>query len=222
MIHRTCFVALLLAACPWTGAATVTPSSYEMANGHGQANGGVFNYWDLNYTGSGSTTTDGAALSGGLGDLTDGVVTTQNWFAVENAAGSGPWVGWISSALPGAVAVRFHFAPGTSIDRIAVHADDSDGAGGVDLPSRVLIDWTGGSAAFDITDPTPGDPAPSWLEFDGLAIAGVSFVDLRFVYRDVWVFVDEVRFERALLAQPPAALLAALGVLLLGAARRRG
>ena len=52
-------------------------TSYEMPNGGGDASGGTYNYWDGSYSGSGSTTTDAAALSGGLGDLTDGIIATE-------------------------------------------------------------------------------------------------------------------------------------------------
>lgn len=59
-----------------------------MPNGNGTATGGFFNYWDRDYTGNGSVapisaphTNDGEALSGGLGDLTDGVIATQDWFS---------------------------------------------------------------------------------------------------------------------------------------------
>ncbi len=33
-------------------AATITPTSYAMRNGDGQASSGSFNYWDLAYSGT--------------------------------------------------------------------------------------------------------------------------------------------------------------------------
>ena len=65
-------------------AALVPVTSYSMPNGDGQASGGTFNYWDKNYTGSGATTTDGAPLTGGTGDLTDGVTASDIWKIFES------------------------------------------------------------------------------------------------------------------------------------------
>jgi hypothetical protein len=48
-------------------------------------------YWDDTYNGAGSTTTDLAPLSGGLGQLTDGIIPTENFNLVEP---NGPYVAW--------------------------------------------------------------------------------------------------------------------------------
>ncbi len=202
------------------GAAAVAPTSYSMANGSGTASGGQYNYWDANYNGSGATTTDGAALSGGLGDLTDGVVATDNWFNVENLAGSGPYVGWRSNVTPNPV-VTFFFGAPVDIDLIRVHADDSGGNGGVNLPSSVLITWGGGSVSVNVVDPDPASTAPAWLDFGGLGISQVSSLSVQFFNSNTWVFVDEVSFANNGNAVPVPAT---LGLVLLGlaaAARRR-
>jgi MYXO-CTERM domain-containing protein len=177
-------------------AAAITPTSYSMPNGNGQASGGQFNYWDLGYTGSGNTSQDNAVLSGGLGDLTDGVVSTLNWFAAENAAGTGPYVGWrvAAAGLAADPTVTFFFAGAQDIDTIQVHADDSAAAGGVNLPSQVLITWAGGSLSLAVTDPDAGSQ-PSWLTFSGLGITNASSVSVQFIHANEWVFVDEVTFD---------------------------
>ncbi|MFV2066020.1 MAG: hypothetical protein ACC645_03505 [Pirellulales bacterium] len=42
-----------------------------------------------------------ASLSGGLGDLTDGVIATENWYIVEPPDGpNGPYVGWNHGNTP--------------------------------------------------------------------------------------------------------------------------
>ena len=69
------------------GAAAVTPDSYDMLNG----NTGSFQYWDQIYNGAGCVTCDNAALSGGRGDLTDGVIAANNWNIDEAPAGNGPY-----------------------------------------------------------------------------------------------------------------------------------
>ena len=81
---------LFLAFAATAEASFVTPTSYDMPNGYT----GSYEYWDESYTGSGNTAADGDPLSGGLGDLTDGVVASDNWYVVEAPLGPGPYVGW--------------------------------------------------------------------------------------------------------------------------------
>ena len=92
-IHRFPIVLLCLAAAS-AQAQQIQPQTYDMPNGYGQANGGGRNYWDASYNGNGDPLLDYSPLSGGTGDLTDGVIATQRWDEVENDAGTGPYVGW--------------------------------------------------------------------------------------------------------------------------------
>ena len=80
-------LAALAAASTFAAAGNVVPTSYDMLNGQT----GSFTYWDDSYNGTGSPTTSGDLLTGGLGDLTDGVIATENWFSTP-----GPYVGWDS------------------------------------------------------------------------------------------------------------------------------
>ena len=65
------------------GAASATTlTSYSMPNG----NTGSYTYWDDTYSGSGDVTVSNSALSGGTGDLTDGVIAGDNWFVTEAAS----------------------------------------------------------------------------------------------------------------------------------------
>ena len=64
----------------------VNPVSYDMPNG-GSDSG--FYYWDRKYL-SPDNMTDYGNLTGGLGDLTDGTVASENFYLVENVAGTGP------------------------------------------------------------------------------------------------------------------------------------
>ncbi len=89
-----------LALAGAASAQAAMPTHYNMPNGYGMASGGSFNYWDGSYSGSGDRSTDYAPLSGGLGDLTDGVIATQSWIEVENVEAPAPtWAG--TSAIPG-------------------------------------------------------------------------------------------------------------------------
>jgi len=207
-MRKLTFVALGLGAALSAHASLLSPTSYDMLNGNGQASGGSYNYWDLNYTGSGSTTTDNAALSGGLGDLTDGITTSSNWFSVENGAGTGPYVGWYNQNPT----ITFNFGTTVNLDAIAIHVDDSDGAGGVDLPDAVLI-----NNAFYEVDQLAAGSEPKWLTFSGLGITGSS-VDVQFIRYNAWVFADEFEFRGEAVPEPASLLVLGLGALV---ARRR-
>jgi hypothetical protein len=212
----------LLAASSVAGAAVLAPSSYDMPNGGGVAHGGEFNYWDKNYSGSGDTTLDNAPLSGGLGDLTDGVVSTLNWFNTENAAGSGPYVGWRVATLAAPLTVVFHFAHAVDIDHIAIHTDDSAGSGGVDAPASVRLVAGTVDQLFPVVDPS-SDSAPFFINLSNLGISAVTSVALSFNAKNEWVFLDEVSFDGAVstVPVPGAALLLASALPLLRLRRRR-
>lgn len=190
-----------------SAALAISPTSYDMPNGNGLAVGGSFNYWDLNYTGSGNTTLDNAPLTNGLGDLTDGFVSNQNWSVVENIAGTGPYVGW-SELDP---TVTFRFGSVSAINQITVYADDADGGGGVSLPDAVRINGT----LFDV-DQNMAGREPKALVFSGLGL-NTDTVDVQFIRSNRWVFVSEVTFS----AVPEPGTIAALGLGALMLLRRR-
>lgn len=228
MIRKLLFTAaavLILASAP-AQAAPIFPSSYDMLNGNGVASSGSFNYWDLNYSGVGAmTTTDNAPLSGGLGDLTDGIIPTDNWLNVENLAGTGPYVGWRdgNSLLAPNPTVTFRFAGPIDLASITIYVDDSGGAGGVSIPASVDIGYEGfGYTNFVLVDPDPSF-APVSFTFSGLALTGSAF-DVRFNNGNEWVFVSEVTFDGspASTAVPePATGLLLLSGIAAGAYRRR-
>ena len=203
-------------------AAQLTVTSYDTPNGDGQAHSGSYNYWDRNYTGSGSTITDGAALSGGLGKLTDGVVASAIWSFVSNAAGTGEYVGWrhLGVADP---KLTFHFAGSPTINDIKIQLDNSN-FGGVIAPSAVWID--GVNAAF--TAPTPGTVGT--VDFSGLNLVGGThtiqfFQDIKYYpgNPDSWTFVSEVSFFGGAggVPEPTTWALMIGGFGLVGASRRR-
>lgn len=203
------------------GAGPIRPSSYDMPNGHGHVLGGWYNYWDKSYSGSGSVVTDGAPLTGGLGDLVDGVVPWQIWDDVENDAGTGPYVGWIN-INPTMV---FHFEGDPLIETVRVHTDDSLGQGGVTPPLAVVVN--GVSHLVELAEARSG--APFAIEIGGLALRGDVTVQL--MRRSAWVFISEVTFEGVVaplanraevVAEPGTLALLAGGVMgLMGVRRRR-
>lgn len=176
------------------GATQVFSSGYNMPNGDGQASGGSYNYWDLNYSGSGATNVDGAVLSGGSGDLTDGVVATDFWYNVETGAGAGPYVGWyiLHTANP---LLTFLFGGSPTIAGINIHVDNSN-VGSVSTPVAILVD--GVSQSF--TGPANG--TIGWINLTGLNLTGGSHT-IQFQQPDgEWTFVSEITFDGAAVPEP--------------------
>jgi hypothetical protein len=202
---KTCAgLAAVAAASTFAVAGNVVPTSYDMLNGET----GTYTYWDDSYNGSGSTTTSGDLLTGGLGDLTDGVIATQNWFNTP-----GPYVGWYANTPT----ITFNFAGEVQIDSIILHLDDSNGSGGVAAPGSILVEWANGSLLADITDPDSGEPFA--FSINALGFTGS---ELRVTINDgtqPWVFMSEIEFNGV--PGPGALSLGALGGLMCMPRRRR-
>lgn len=199
-----CAMAALAAASSFALAGNVVPTSYDMVNGET----GTYTYWDDSYNGSGSTTTSGDYLSGGLGDLTDGLIATENWFVTP-----APYVGWYNNTPT----ITFKFGGDVQIDQIILHVDDSNGSGGVSAPSDILVEWAGGSFHVPVTNPDSG--APFAVTISSAGIVG-SEVSLTIYDGDApWVFVSEVEFNAV--PGPGAVSLAALGGIMCMPRRRR-
>ena len=187
-------------------AAPILPTSYDMLNG----NTGSYNYWDETYTGLGNTTLDNAPLTGGLGDLTDGIVAPDNWDITEAPPGNGPYVGWTIDPV-----ITFHFAPDVVINSITIHVDDANGFGGVSVPDGVRIN---GGPLILLSDPVSS--APLSFLFDGLNLSGT--IQLELIRRNQWLMLSEVDFEGVVgpTQVPEPGTLALLGVALTGIAVR--
>lgn len=191
-------------------AAPIFATSYSMLNGQT----GSFNYWDESYTGAGSPLVDGSPLSGGLGDLTDGVIAAVGWFAAESPAGAGPYVGWTSIAP----VITFEFAPGTVVGSMTIYVDDSNGDGGVSTPSGARIN---GGAVIPLADGATG--APLSFTFSNLNVTGPLTLEL-FDGAGPWIFLSEVTFDGERIVPEPAALVLlglALGAVAVRRRRRR-
>jgi len=198
-------------------AAQLFAASYDMPNGDGQASGGSFNYWDRDYTGLGLTTVDGAPLTDGLGDLTDGVIAPDIWLNTENVDGSGPYVGWYGPATLNPF-ITFRFGGIVTLNSISIHLDNS-GQGGVFAPAAILVD--GASQAF--TAPVFG--TAGIVQITGLALTGDTHtIQLQQAFDGTaWVFASEVSFfgDATAVPEPAGWALMLSGFGLAGAALRR-
>lgn len=173
---------------------------------------GSYNYWDETYSGSGNTTANGSFLSGGTGDLTDGIIAASSWNVTEPPAGNGPYVGW-RHITP---TITFHFSPkNVALDSITLYLDDRNGSGGVGAPSAVIID----GVIYDLSD--PAGTGPFSVTLSNLGFYGSS-VDVTLVDGvGSWVFLSEVTFDGEYVPEPGVLGLTLFGLIAAGLGRRR-
>jgi hypothetical protein len=167
-------------------AGVLAVNSYDMPNGAGQASGAGpagFNYWDGTYNGSGNVHQDSAPLSGGVGALTDGIISTQPFYLVENAAGTGPYVGWAVNP----VTIDFHLVGTPTISSVLIFVDNSESD--VVTPSSIAINGT--PEQFTITN--IGVTAQE-LAISGLHLIGPDVTVTLGRSTGGWIFASEIQF----------------------------
>lgn len=223
MFGRILLVSCALITASAAQAVSVKPTDYSMVNG----NTGSYWYFDDSYSGTGNKQQSGALLSGGTGDLTDGVIAAQNWQHVEAPAGPyGPYVGWLSRNPT----ITFNFAQTFDFVSATFHLDDANGYGGVSLPSSISIDYAGAPAPLTEAVTDPVGSAPLAHDFDLSGVTTNSLV-VTLNRKNSWVFLSEVEFDvrsnrtpgnTSAVPLPAPALLLVGAIGGLGLLRRRG
>ena len=174
-------------------AGTLTPISYDMSNGET----GWYTYHDDSYSGLGNKTTDLAPLTGGLGDLTDGVIATSSWNVTPNL-----YVGWLTINPT----ITFHFADNVKINSLTLY---SDSYYSVSKPSSVAISMGGASfnSGFLADSSGPGSYTFSGLDFTGKDLS--LTLNHRYALGGNWVMASEVTFNGTAAVPEPLTILGA-------------
>lgn len=155
--------------------APALPTSYDMMNG-GEA---TFTYFDDSYTGAGDNSVPYASLSGGLGDLTNGIVATQHWDDTP-----GIYVGWQNRDVD----ITFQFLTSLVFDSFRVSFDDENGFSGVVPPTSVTVN----GMVFSINDPAAGEPFTEIFDISGLHTDSLV---MHFQTGGEWLMISEIQFE---------------------------
>lgn len=180
-------------------AAPVHPTSYTMPNG----GRGTFTYFDDSYDAAGALkTTAYATLSGGTGDLTDGVIAAQSW-NIGGQTTSTPYVGW-ANINP---VITFLFGQVTTFSSATFHFDGSR-AGGVQPPQSVAVN---GTLASNVTAPAVNAPLAHVVDLSSLAATDSLSFEITGNGNGTWIFVSEVVFEGAAPVPLPSSSLLLLG-----------
>lgn len=204
----------LMVSASTVNAGLLTVDSYDMFNG----DVGTYSYWDESYDGAGNVGVSRSLLTGGTGDLTDGIVAPGPWTAVEPGSGvggavlgdNGPYVGWVNFDP----LISFNFAQTVNITQATIFVDNSVNVGGVGGPANVLLD---GALFGNPVARVNGTTAA--LTFD-LNFTGDS-LDVQLLRSSPWVFVSEVEFQGTVVAVPLPATVFLFGLGMAGLAWSR-
>ncbi|MFM7075649.1 MAG: ELWxxDGT repeat protein [Planctomycetaceae bacterium] len=164
------------------------PVAYSMPQG----DSGSFQYWDDGYSGSGGQG-DSAPLSGGLGQLTDGIVGADDWAADLGNGNAREWVGWVEKNPD----IIFDLGVMRRVTGVRVHAN-SAGYGGVGLFAAVTVSYsddgvTWSAASRHVT--SAAERADTRARFHEVGGEGVGRFARVSIERDApWIFVSEIEF----------------------------
>ena len=214
------FVVSLLLTVTGAFADQIIPISYDMINGR-TTDYPYYSVRDDTYTGgTGNPSLDYSTLSGGKGDLTDGILATGYWF--QSQAAAAPYVGWKDGyyGVPNPT-ITFHFDTSYIFNQVSVRMVQQYRPGSVDVTvdSNPVLNF--------INDPL----GPSGWEWVNLPIANlignkvvVKLNDNTYAWNTDWIMIDEVKFYGTPYStgvpEPATMLLLSLGLMGLVGARR--
>jgi hypothetical protein len=172
-------------------------TSYDMLNGDNSSPGTSLRDDTYQPDPSGHHNTPYAALSGGLGDLTDGIITNSNWGVAPL-----PFVGWSDSVFPNPQ-ITFHFPGTVNLDDVQIHMNKDYSAG------SVTFSMGGTNITRPVTINCPGG-ANDLFDFSNLNLTGNTLVvtlnnrapDGNCGFHD-WILIDEVTFVGSQAASAP-------------------
>ncbi|MBM4107744.1 MAG: hypothetical protein FJ255_02860 [Phycisphaerae bacterium] len=199
----------------------VHPIEYRMFNGEGRLAGGWFDYWDQTYRGSGSTGVDLSPLTGGLGQLTDGVVGHRDWWG---DLGNGPaweWVAW-TTINP---TIVFRFDQPYVFDQVSLHVNNAE-IGAVTYPSVITLDFGADGVNFETPSVFASGHANYGLyggRWEDFMVSGTgTYVRAQLTRTGPnWIFLSEVTFSGTPIPAPGATALLGAGLALMAGRRRR-
>lgn len=211
--------AITVTFCAGTlSAAPITVSSYSGPNG-GESN----SYRDDLYPGGPHATF--AALSGGKGDLTDNVSSSN--FLDSTWVGWHVWPGNITSPFTAATPLTTTFDLSSAATITSVQIDSYTGTARIFYPSKITLSFSGDGTTFsnsmDYTPPSEASPKYGTLDIAVPSVPAkyVKIVSYHSTYTgESWIFYNNVRFEGTV-PEPSTLSLLGLGGLLLLKRRRR-
>ncbi len=212
----------LVAGTSPASAAALPVTSYDMINGGTSSPG--YSLRDDTYSGgTGNPASNYSTLSGGKGDLTDGVIATSNWNIT-----TAPFVGWSQSYVASPV-ITFHFARVMDISDVSVHMNWGYSASSADF-SVDRTTWV--HRVIDL--PASPGGANFWAGFQDLGLTGDTlvmrlndragfFYNSNYLAAD-WILISEVTIDGVPAPIPEPAvtslLLAGMGIVSIAARGR--
>ena len=209
MRTTTIFAALLAAFTLTASGATLSPISYSMPNG-----GGFPGYEDETYSSPNCPNCPGY-LSGGLGQLTDGI-TTPSFFPDEGGTFS-TMVGWTFDPE-----IFFYFDSTQSFGQVQIHLSDAHGRAGIALPSSIDILIGSTTLTFNPVAQNETGSLNEWHSFNTQGLSGDS-VKVTLHRSQTFEFVDEFAFVGGAAAapEPSTMILGGTALALVGFLRRK-
>ncbi len=192
MHQRT--LALLLLTAALAAADVLSPVSYATTNGK-LGPGGLL-YRDDAYSGNGDPKQDNSRLSGGLGQLSDGVQSCSDDPGKDCGGGPGwPWVGWQSDPT-----ITFTFGNRNDFKTVRIYTANRPNAG-AHMWKTATVSFSDDGVTFRdyfIHTTTKVDVAnhkARYIDIPVNASARVVRVHLVRDAPDSWVVIDNVTFE---------------------------